>query len=348
MHRVVRLPEVRLELASVTSSLFGIGMVTVRNNLASFARRAALKGGLRARTVYDSGQEPVARPPFMTPGNFKDHMGPQPTTPLPEYDDPPVSEVVISVEFTPLANWRGPHAGLYWGRISKEYPRTEVHPPVASQIERFEEGYSPRQSMTFQMGDADSTRVWFVANPAVRLIQIQRDRFIINWRKVQGDEIYPRYEKEMRPRFEREWGHFKKFIADENLGTIEIKQCEITYVNDIVKGQGWDEFPQALALFANWLGRGSDGFLPAPETLAMNGSFLMPDHRGRLRFATMQVLRQFDNREAVQLRLVARGMPESSADSDVMNWMDFGREWIVRGFTDLTSPSAHKLWKRTR
>ena len=57
--------------------------------------------------------------------------------PLPEFDNPPVSEVVLSIEFAPLENWRGPYAGLYWGTIKEEYPDTEVHPALPSQIEKF-------------------------------------------------------------------------------------------------------------------------------------------------------------------------------------------------------------------
>jgi uncharacterized protein (TIGR04255 family) len=200
----------------------------------------------------------------------------------------------------------------------------------------------------FELANPDINRFWFVADPATHLIQIQRDRFIINWRKVQGDEAYPRYDKEMRPRFEREWRHFKEFINEQKLGAIDVLQCEITYVNDIIKGEGWDGMPQALELFAHWLGTGSDGFLPPPETLNIAGSFLMPGERGRFHFATQHVMRQIDQREAIQLRLVARGKPQSSDEHDIVDWLDFGREWIVRGFTDLTSPKAHEIWKRRK
>jgi uncharacterized protein (TIGR04255 family) len=275
----------------------------------------------------------------------KGDMGPQ-RSPLPEFENPPVSEVVLSLEFLPLAGWQAAHAGLYWSQISEEYKSTEVHPPLPSQVEKFGEGLGQRQTVTIELMNPNLTRFWFVADPGNYLIQVQRDRFIINWRKVTGNEIYPRYEHEMRPRFEREWAKFKKFVTEQNLGAIEVRQCEITYVNDIVQGEGWEAFSESLALFAHWLGRGSDGFLPPPETLSVAGSFAMPEQRGRLHFLSQHVYRLIDQREAVQLRLVARGKPESSANSDVLNWMDFGREWIVRGFTDLTSPKAHELWKR--
>jgi hypothetical protein len=48
----------------------------------------------------------------------------------------------------------------------------------------------------------------------------------------------------------------------------------------------------------------------------------------------------------VQLRLTARGLPDGQDLDGVLAWMDLGREWIVRGFADITSPSAHALWER--
>jgi uncharacterized protein (TIGR04255 family) len=267
---------------------------------------------------------------------------------LPEFEYPPVSEVALSVEFQPLENWRSPHAGLYWARISSDYPHTDVQAALPSQIEEFGEKFWQRPGVRFEIVNPDVSRFWFLAEPPTRLIQVQRDRFILNWRKVHGDEVYPRYAKEIRPRFEIEWARFKQFVADQKLGELDVKQCEITYVNDIIKGDGWQAFGDSLTLFSPWYGTGSTGFLSSPETLSIAGSFLMPEGRGRLHFATQHVMRQIDQREAVQLRLVARGKPDSGADPDILHWMDIGHEWIVRGFEDLTSPRAHDLWKRKR
>ena len=288
-----------------------------------------------------------ARVPIVTHNTRKDQMAEE-RGPLPEFGKPPVSEVALSVEFEPLANWRSPHAGLYWGRINSEYPHTEAKLPVPSQIENFDAEFRQGPTVRVEMVDPDLSRFWFLAEPPNRLIQVQRDRFIINWRKVRGDEVYPRYEVEMRPRLEREWAGFQKFVAEHGIGGITVRQCEITYVNDIPRGGDWDTVPEALALFAPWWGRGSSGFLPLPEMLSVTGSFEVPAKRGRLHFAALHAQRQFDQREVIQLRLTARGEPESDDAAGVLSWMDLGREWIVRGFADLTSPKAHALWERTR
>jgi uncharacterized protein (TIGR04255 family) len=274
-------------------------------------------------------------------------MSARPATPLPEFEDPPVSEVALSVQFAPLETWRSPHAGLYWSRISAHYPHTDTQPPLPSQTEKFGIEFWQRPMVRVEIANPDIGRFWFVADPPTKLIQVQRDRFIINWRKVKGDETYPRYFAEMRPRFEREWREFKTFISEQKIGTIAVEQCEVTYVNELVQGKGWETFQDSVKLFAPWWKDGTDGFLPRPESLVLSGSFQFPEERGRLHFTAQHVRRQTDEREAIQLLLIARGKPASGNDSDILAWMDIGHEWIVRGFADLTSQQAHQLWKRT-
>jgi len=267
--------------------------------------------------------------------------------PLPEFDNPPVSEVVFSVQFTPLEKWRSPHGGMYWSVIQSDYPNTETLLPLSPQIEKFGEEFWERSSgVAVQLVKPDITRFWFLDAEGVNLIQVQQDRFIINWRRVKGTEVYPRYKEEIRPRFEREWARFREFLAESNIGVPEVSQCEVTYVNDIPIGEGEDAFTESLSLFSPWWGEGSESFLPRPEVLTVSGTFQMPQKKGRLRFTAQHMRRRRDNASVVQLRLVARGKPNSNSDEDVMKWMDLGREWIVRGFTDLTSPEAHKKWGR--
>lgn len=270
----------------------------------------------------------------------------QGSAPLPEYATPPVSEVALSVAFAPLENWRAAHAGLFWGLIRSEYPLSEAQPPIPSQIERFGDDFFQTPTMTVDFADLDTARFWFLSEEGTNLVQIQRDRFVVNWRKVTGDEIYPRYALAMRPRFIREWGRFENFIREQKIGTLTIQQCELTYVNDIPRGEGWETFPESLRLFSPWWGKVSEGFLGEPEMVSVTGSFLLPAGQGRLHFATQNLRRAKDQREVVQLRLTARGKPPADEISGILNWMDLGREWIVRGFTDLTSPEAHNIWGR--
>src|SRR5579872_2518291 len=97
--------------------------------------------------------------------------------PLPEYDRPPVSEVLLSVAFAPLAQWNAAYGGLYWSRIRKEYPKVEALPPLPNQIEQFGAGFWAIPGVHFEMAIPDITRFLFIADPGNELFQVQRDRF---------------------------------------------------------------------------------------------------------------------------------------------------------------------------
>ena len=46
------------------------------------------------------------------------------------------------------------------------------------------------------------------------------------------------------------------------------------------------------------------------------------------------------------LELRTRGLCESMQQEGFREWFDLAREWIVRGFTDLTTPEIQELWER--
>jgi uncharacterized protein (TIGR04255 family) len=177
-------------------------------------------------------------------------------------------------------------------------------------------------------------------------VQLQRDRFIYNWRQVEPNNEYPRYKKLVRPAFERNLATYVNFLGREKLGTPDVVQCEVTYVNHIPKGEGWDEVKDWQRVFTVIGTTHDPKFLPPPETLRFNFNYLMPDQRGRLRVTAQHAVRQSDGKEIIALALTARGKPASSSVADILKWFDDGREWIVRGFADITSEIMHKIWKR--
>src|SRR5438874_351227 len=119
-----------------------------------------------------------------------------PTTPLPAFLNPPVTEVVISVQFDPLAKLAVPLLGLLWQRFRDEYPRFEQHPSLPPVIERL--GVRATQSqLRIEMGGNVAVRLWFLNKDGDQLVQVQNDRFIRNWRRVPKvvDQQYPRFEQ---------------------------------------------------------------------------------------------------------------------------------------------------------
>ncbi len=216
---------------------------------------------------------------------------------LPDFDDPPVVETVLGVEFAPLEKWSIPHFGLFWHEVRDEYPGFEVQPPLDSQIERFgrevrREARQP-QMVKFEVLSQPPIRCWFIDQSGRRLLQVQNDRFVHNWRKVGPAETYPRYES-IRPIFEREWERFCRFLESNALGTPEVRQCEVSYVNHLDQGKGWQTFADLGNVIACWSGTPTGRFLPAPEDVGLKTCYLMPDNQGRLHIQLQPAIRHAD------------------------------------------------------
>jgi uncharacterized protein (TIGR04255 family) len=189
-------------------------------------------------------------------------------------------------------------------------------------------------------------RCWYVSGDDRNLVQVQRDRFLYNWRKGDSDVEYPRFEKSVRPQFEDNWSRFRDFLETEQLGAPVVVQCEVTYVNHIPRGEGWQSTGDWHRVFNALAPLRDMKFLPSPEAGRIAFNFLMPEQQGRLRVSINQAIRHTDGVDLIVLQLTARGRPKSSEAADIVNWLNLGREWVVRGFTDLTTQSMHKLWER--
>ncbi len=237
-----------------------------------------------------------------------------------------------------------PYFGLYWNEIRREYPKFLVQPPLGSQVERFGSDARVVPALTLEFGDASRSRCWFFHENDVQLLQLQDSRLILNWRKLTEKTEYPHY-GQFRPRFEAEWKRFDAFLRTTDLPTPAVVQCEVTYVNIIPRGSGWNDFSELERVTPAWSGRHE--WLPGPESVALNARYLIPNDLGRLHVALQPVIRNVDAAEVLQLTLTARGRPRSSDLEGILEWFDLGHEWIVRGFTDLTSEGMHKLWMRS-
>src|SRR4051812_24176766 len=97
---------------------------------------------------------------------------------LPEYDQPPLDEVAIGLQFEALQKFKVAHFGLYWDRIRDRYPLTESHPPLAHAVEP--PSIKPASSRTLTISSEEefpAPRCWFLGQSQTELIQLQTDRF---------------------------------------------------------------------------------------------------------------------------------------------------------------------------
>jgi len=263
---------------------------------------------------------------------------------LPDYDNPPVTEVVFGVQFNEIENLKAPHTGILWDKLGrKNYPECQEMPLVAHVIESF--GDIPPQSPPItieKLRRPPLPRLFFINAKKNHLIQIQQDRFHQNWRRIESGDEYPRYVK-LYPKFAKSWEMFKSFVSELNLGALEPNQYELTYVNHIRRGEGWVNLTDTEKVFPEFRCKTGECFLPEPENIAWRRVYRLPNDNGRLHVSLRLAVSRETKDRIMILDLTARGFTSNKINT----WFDMAHEWIVKGFTDLTGKSIQdSVWKR--
>lgn len=268
---------------------------------------------------------------------------------LPEFARPPVTEVALSLQFEPLAKLKSPVIGLLWGKFKDRYPAYEEQPAIEPVIERFGTEALQNFKIQFQVFDAPPpSRVWFVNESGSELVQVQQDRFVHNWRKVHETDEYPRY-RNLRQRLIDELEMFRGFVEKEQLGELLFNQSEVTFVNIIVSGEGWERHGQLNNILTIHSGNYSDDFFNEPENVQTALRYVIPGENdkpaGRLHVSIVPVVLAANKTPGFNLTLTARCAPNGSLE-DAIRCLDLGHRWIVKGFASITTKDMHRIWER--
>jgi uncharacterized protein (TIGR04255 family) len=234
-----------------------------------------------------------------------------------------------------LRGWTTPLFGLYWTLIRSEYPFSLTAPPLPS-----------IHPGPLEFVDPNLIRCRFVDKSDNNLIQLQPNWFLRNWRKVKGDEVYPRYST-LRASLEEEWTRFVHFLTECKIEQPQQVYCEATYLNVIEppdESRGVADLPQIVSLFSE---QKSGALLSNLNTINLVTEYVSQVMEGSLRITLNPAIRARDNKTVIQLNLTVRGKPKSQSTNDILVWMDSARDWIVRSFTEFTTPKMHKIWRRT-
>ncbi|HDL01298.1 MAG TPA: TIGR04255 family protein [candidate division Zixibacteria bacterium] len=266
---------------------------------------------------------------------------------LPSFTDPPLIEVVLSVQFEQLKNLQAAQIGLLWANHYRDkYPITEQHPPIAQAFEQF--GEQRLEAIKIEVAQTTpNPRCWFINTEGTELIQIQNDRILHNWRKTSLGDDYPRYEL-IREKYRHDLEEFIKFVDDEKIGNLVINQCEVTYINHISSAEQINTHIDTANIFSNWESNYSDDFLWEPESVRFSTQHIIKDQSdeplGRLHINIQPAFLSVDKKPIYVMTLISRGKPLSNDISGIFNFLDYGREIIVRAFKSTTTPRMHNIW----
>jgi uncharacterized protein (TIGR04255 family) len=268
---------------------------------------------------------------------------------LPNFKRPPVSEVVLSIQFASLDQLNGPFIGLFWTSLRSQYPSIAEQGEIQPVFETF--GTPAAQSIRFQaLLSPPMPRFWLQKEGMPDLLQIQRDRLMHNWRRTADDAVYPRYEK-LRDRFEREVLKFSKFLDKEGLGRLEINQCEVSYINMIDSVPSGGDLHSSLdEISPLWAGLTTDRVPGDVENSLVQMRYFLNDENekiGRIHVLMQPAFLPSDLKPVFRVELTARGRPPGSSIEEAFGLLDLERDAVVRTFAAVTTPEMHKLWGRT-
>ncbi len=227
------------------------------------------------------------------------------------------------------------HFGLLWERFRELYPGTEIKTAGGPGEVRF----NSTEGIDFT---ALPIRALFVDRSGNQLVQVQRNAFIRNWRQTEQTTEYEHYEN-VCPLFQRDWQTFCGFLDSEKLGQVEVVQCEVTYINQLVRGREWQTFDDVPRIFRIWSRTNADS-LSASQMVSFITVFELPENAGTLQVVLQPGIRKRDNKEIIQFSLTATGKPAGSGLTEILHWLDLGHAAVVKSFRDLTTPEMHALW----
>ena len=257
---------------------------------------------------------------------------------LPDFTNPPLDEVVLGVQFSPVQSYASVDARDVWGLFKDEFPNVQEQALLQPQFETFG-GANLQPSFQFQVGAAPvGSRLWFVSAEENHLLQFQSDRFLTNWRKSPNPQPYPRFEA-IAETFERNLISLTAHLESHLAYVMDVNQAEVSYINLIPVG----DFSDAGKWFSVWNG----GIL---NIEGINTSFneVIKDQHGKpyaRLFHAIQSVYSVDGRhKAFNLSLTFRGKPSGSDINSAMSFLTAGREAIVMRFKEMTTAAAHITW----
>lgn len=269
-----------------------------------------------------------------------------------KFETPPVVETALSVQFNSLAGFTAAHAGWFWKEYVEkfgdgppnEWKQITEAPKIPGQLEKFgaEDVWAP--PLVQVLHGVMSPRIQIIRGDGERMLQVQDNRLILNWRKQAS--AYPTYQT-LLPEFRNMLNAFESFCEEAAFGTPVYNLWEITYVDQVKKGTMWDSVRNLNRIFPA-LAAPPVSALHAPpsddETISADWRFSLANRRGRLYLQLRQAKLQPSNEEVIQLTTTARGPV-----SETQSWeqgMNFGHDALSETFLAITSSEAQQLWKK--
>lgn len=262
-------------------------------------------------------------------------------TPLPDYERPPVTEVVASIQFLPIPNFGMGEAVA----VAREFPEWEVVDvlPALEPIVETGPGHVASQGLRFGFG-SPPVRLLLSSDHGRWLAQVQQDRIAAHERILESRPSFRNVAPKLKEVAQKASKALDRELLDE---PYRPELVEVIYENRIVSGSGWNGLSDIASVVRILNTDAGQGWYATPEQSQIAFSYALldgEDFKGRLRVIVEPGI-QPDGTPSLQLRLISRRIVHDDAVDDVLEACHAD---IVNGFTAVTTEKMHDVWGRYR
>lgn len=256
------------------------------------------------------------------------------------FTSPPLVEVAFSIQFRQLDKFHLALIGVVWDELKNDYPHVGYEPKLDHQVEKFGLNFNAGEIPNFKfLQKPDIPRVTFSDNQGEYLIQIQNDRFVLNWRK-NANNIYPRHEL-LSSRLFEEFTRFRNVLAKHDIDEFIPDQLEITNVNHI------EVTSEPIGLVLNEV-LDNKVFSKNPVEGFSTNVYQKLKYKekvsGRIYTNLEKTKRRTDLKDVYVVKITARSHPDGQDDDSMKGLFSFLRESINEVFQSITTDNYHIKW----
>jgi hypothetical protein len=261
------------------------------------------------------------------------------------YDDPPLVETVLCVQFDDLIMLNAGHLGWYWHEHLAPQgwlPPVIVDAPAPSRERFADDPATLLPTLRIEFGPSPG-RLQTRSADGTLMIQVQRSQFVLNWLRTTPTQLYPRFST-LLPDFDGFVRSFAAFLAHAGLPAINVNQWEVIYVNHILKGGLWKTAADFHGVFPALFSSSAEEAVGFP-TVAARSTYEMTDSRGRLHVeATRKSKINQPDTQMLHLQMTARGTVKDEVGWSYLDGLQLGHQTIVTSFDKLASDEAKRTW----
>ncbi len=239
--------------------------------------------------------------------------------------NPPLIELVLGIQFNKKIFENELLIKIYNSLLMKEFPKIEEKPVVPATIEEYNKPTITKILSGF------NTRKLFINNEEDKLIQIQPDKILFNWRKMNNKTLYPRFLKVYKE-FTECLDSINKIVSYNDF----INQYEITYI---------DHFQIDLFNISSFNISKLFNIFPLNENEEISNigiNYSIPQNllNGNLNVLIQSAIRSTDNKKIIVLESTCRGFNKNIS---IDNWFNDSHVVLYNHFFSILNEDTKKI-----